>query len=371
MDAAPINLYTPKYEVELWDINGVFTADVSDIITGNLNYDMPLNDVEGLSFTIDLVQFENMCASIGANPRNILEPYRTDVKIKRDGAYIVGTQVVRVQTNFNNKEANKIIVQCTGYLNYFKDRYITAKDWGTNYQNRTYAEIARQLITDTQSQTNGNFGVTLGTDSASAGQVNTRSRYEEYDNQNVKDGIINLTRLENDNFDFEFTPNKVFNIFARKGSDMYNVELVYPQNIQSIQVTRDASTLANKIIGLGSGIGEERLEDIEIDATSALTYRVRERPELFNSVSTPSVLEANTLGKLAQYKDIYEVPAVTVTPNEFDLNTIKTGDAIVLRVTGSTFVDDLYGLYRITNINVSVTQVGEESVKIDVVKWGV
>ena len=44
MDATPINLYTPTYEVELWDINGVFVADVSDIITGNLNFDMPLKD---------------------------------------------------------------------------------------------------------------------------------------------------------------------------------------------------------------------------------------------------------------------------------------------------------------------------------------
>lgn len=356
------SLYIPEYTVELWDINNVFVMDVSDIIATQLKMEMKLNDIESVEFTLDLKQFEDRCASVGANPRSILEPYRTDVKIRRDGTYICGSQVVNVTVGFNNAETNKITVRCTGYLNYFKDRYITG-----NYENMTYAQIARQLITDTQAQTNGDFGVTLGVDLASANQDNTRVR--NYDVQNVKDGILNLVKLENDNFDFEFTADKVFNIYERIGTDRPEIELVYPQNIVSMTVQRDASTLANKIIGLGSGIGEERLQSEAIGSDSATAYRIRERTELFNSVINQSVLDANTFGKLLEYQYIYEVPALKIESNQLDVGLVKVGDAVNIRVDGSTFIDNVNGMYRITKMTVTVSNIGDESVSLEVQYW--
>lgn len=498
----PIYLDTPEYIVELWDINGVFVADVTALVATSLRITMPLNDVDEVSFSLDLVQFEELCESINVRPLNILEPYRTDVKIRRNGQYLVGAHVVDTKVNFNSESTNKIEIACTGYLNHLKDRYLTA-----NYSNMTYAQIARQLITDTQasynlitnsnfyegirgwqyidagyvlwSSTEGrtsagslfasvstgavgyggarwqhalqagltytlsfwvkpvtgsgsvyiavsgntamattpvtntagwtfvthtwthaanssnvdikmtnntnfflddvklsdnvdstavrNFGITLGTDTASPSQAATRVR--NYDLQNVKDGIINLTKLENDKFDFSFDANKVFKTYARKGSDKPDIELVYPQNIKTINTSRSAQTLANKIFALGSGIGDERIETSVLDLPSATSYRVRETTELFNSVINMPVLAENAIGVLEQKQGLYETIEVTVNNNVLDLDLIEVGDAIYIRIDKSTYVDYVNGLYRITQISIDVSQEFDENITLELEKW--
>ena len=352
----------PEYTVELWDINGVYVADVSNIISGDLKIQAKLNDAEDVEFSLDLVQFESLCESINETPRNILEPYRTDVRIRRNGQYILGSQVVQASVNFNNQSPNSLQVKCTGYLNYFKDRYVTK-----NYTSSKYALMAWDLISTTQTGTNRSFGVTLGGDTASTGQSSGRVR--SYDLQEVKDGIINLTRLENDNFDFYFTADKKIYLTPRMGSNKPEVELAYPQNIASMSVTRDASTLANRIILLGSGIGDERLESIKDDSASALIYKVREMTTTNNDVIEPATLDAKAAGMRDFYKNLYSRPSLDLEPNELDLNNIWLGDAIKVRVDGSTFIDDINGLYRIYEINIGYSQDGEESISLGVEAW--
>lgn len=497
----PIILDTVEYTVEVWDINNVFVADISRLIATSLRINRKLNDVDEIEFSIDLVQFEKLCESIGTRPLNIIEPYRTDIKIRRNDQYIVGAHVVRTNVNFNSIETNKLEVQCTGYLNHFKDRVITK-----SYQQRTYAEIARDLITSTQAaynyvkdpiflngitgwynsaggyilwdntvghdglgalyasvstgpnsfggaawqmpitqgvaytvkfwyramvaggtvyvstkdgetigstainstdwtyyettftattnesevriRTTGStdffldeasvtdnvdapirrdFGVTLGADYASASQQSDRIR--SYDLQNIKDAIINLTKLENDNFDFEFDANKVFTIYPRLGADKPHIELVYPQNITTMSVTRDAQTLYNKVFGLGAGIGDERLEVALLDEDSSLTYRVREKTELYNSVEQLNTLTTNTYGALIEQKDMYDNVTVNVSNNTLDLNDVSLGDAIYLRVDNSTYVDYINGMFRIVEVSINVSLEMVESVTLTLKRW--
>lgn len=355
-------LYIPEYIVELWDINDVYVADISEILTSSLKIDLLLNDVGTCEFTIDMVKFLEKCERIGATPRNILDPYRTDVKVRRNGSYIGAFQVIQIQGNFNNDSANTIEVKATSYLNLFKNRFLSV-----SYENMTYAGIARQLILDTQAQANGDYGVTLDIDLASIHQLSTRVR--NYDLQNVKDAIINLTKLENDNFDFEFTYDKKFNVYNRIGSDKPQIELAYPQNINSLSVLRDASTLANKIYGIGSGIGEERIETTAIDTLSALTYRVRERVELFNSVENITTLEENTFGVLQRYSSMYERPVIKFNTDNLDLDEITIGDAITIMVNNNALFDSINGLYRILQISLDVTIDLEENMSLSVVEW--
>lgn len=498
----PIPLNTPEYIVEVWDINGVYIADISHLIATSLRINMQLNDVDEINFTLDLVQFEKLCESIGARPLNVIEPYRTDIKIRRNNEYIVGAHVVEVNVNFNSSETNKLIVKCTGYLNHFKDRVVT-----DSYINKTYAEIAREIIMDSQAPynyikntqfldgilkwqrssdasyviwdslvgheapgalfcnvtqsgnttggarytvalragveytatywlraaiTGGNtyidpgtggsegstaitdtdwneyivtwtqasnatyidfktsgttdfwldevsltddidnatrrdFGVTLGTDTASPVQQNDRVR--NYDLQNVKDGILNLTKLENDNFDFGFDANKVFSTYERKGSDKHNIELVYPQNITSLATSRSAQTLYNKIYTVGAGIGDERIQTDILDEDSGLIYRVRESVQVYNDVSVVATLDAHGYGFLERSKNLYDKIAVVVSNNTLDLNDIETGDAVYVRVDGSSYVDWVDGMYRITGINLDVSIDIEENVSLELEKW--
>lgn len=498
----PIELDTVEYIVEVWDINDVFVADISHLITTSLRINRRINDVDSITFSIDLVQFERLCESIGTRPLNIIEPYRTDIKIRRNGEYLVGAHVVRTNVNFNSQETNKLEVQCTGYLNHFKDRIITK-----SYEGMTYAEIARSLVYDTQNYynhavnssfydgitgwinsdagyilwdkivghnkagslfssvstgpntyggarwqmsvyqgfeykvsfwyratisggtiyvansnaaplygqttilstawtyfettfvaaTNGtsidikttgstdfwidevsitdnmdapirrSFGVTLGTDFASSSQQSNRIR--NYDIQNIKDAIINLTKLENDNFDFSFDANKVFTVYSRLGSDKPQVELVYPQNITSLTTTRDAQTLYNKIYGIGSGIGDERLQVQLLDLDSSLTYRVREKAELYNSVERMDTLRTNTYGALIEQKDMYDDVSITVSNNTLDLNDVTIGDAIYIRIDNSTYVDYINGMFRILEMTIDVSPEMQETVSMVMGRW--
>lgn len=487
-------LNIPNYTVELWNINNVYVMDISDIITSSLRINLKLNDVEQLDFGIDLIQYEKKCASINLNPRNVMNPYQTEVKIRRNDVYMLGTQVVQTQVNFNNESQPTLQVRCTGYLNLFKDRYITAQ-YGTNF---TYSEIAKAIIMDSQkgsnliknwgfegnlngwffstagarnadsqsgkwsvsitaasgdrvarydtdrvysgtsyyfecwikkattgdtvslnlggtattysitstastawqkvtttftapagvtslriisnnnfyldnvvlrdpldNPTNYNFSITLGDDFATSTQSSGRER--DYDTQNVKDALINLTKLENDNFDFKITHDKKLNLYQRIGSNKPETELVYPQNINSMTIIRDASTLANKVIGMGSGIGDERIEASSFDLDSSAAFRVRERVDIYNDISTLSVLQANVRGQVSIYKDIYTVPSLALVDANIDPTEVIVGDSIYIRVDDSTYVDDINGLYRIIEMNIEIDKDSREKISLGVI----
>lgn len=357
---------TPDYAIELWDIDGIFIADVSNMVVGGFSYTAKRNDIEALTFKLDLIQYQKLLATINAVAQNVLEPYVTDVKVKRNGTYLFGTQVVEVSYGFDSVDA-VVEVKCDGYLNYFKDRYISAVNFPGNYNNKTYAQMAWNLINDTQAQTNGDFGVTLGADTASAGQSAARTRQEDYDNQEVKDGIINLTKLDDDNFDFYFTHDKKLYLTPRQGSDKPHIIFTYPDTIADMTVRRDASTIANKIIGIGSGMGEERLISTASDSTSQITYKVRERVETFNSVSQQSTLNQNTSGRLAIFKDMYVVPEISTHDNTLDLNELWIGDSITVRLDNS--ITTINGLYRIEELSVKIDVNFAESVKLKLEQW--
>lgn len=346
---------TPDYAIELWDINGQMVADVSRL-SSNRKYSLKLNDIETINFDIDLDQFQKLCADIGSHPRTVLSPARTEVKIKRNGSYVVAGQVVGVVGSLEEND-KKLSIRADGYLNYFLQRYIKK-----NYAGVDRSQIAWDAINTTQTQTNGSFGITQGT------LATTMNSDREADYDEIKDLIIDYTwhagASSTANYDFEFTPNKVFNTYTRKGSDKPEIRLIYPYNVVSLTNEVNGSTVANKIIGLGAGIGDERSESIKSDATSQANYRVREKKSLFNSVSTQTVLDNNTNGVLNIYNQVLEIPEVKVIPDILDLNTLQTGDSVHLKIEGNSYFDTIDGLYRINEISVSLDENNSEDVSL-------
>ncbi len=134
------------YTVEIWDWKTMtYVADISNILTGGLNVTWKLNDVETINFDIDLIQFENRCKDMGVTPDQVLTPYVHDIRVRRNGEYIVGGQVVEANISISNNTNPTIQVRCTGFLNLFKDRYLTIPLGG--YKT---AEMAKNLINYSQ-----------------------------------------------------------------------------------------------------------------------------------------------------------------------------------------------------------------------------
>lgn len=344
-----------KYDIELWSRTGVFLADISRYVK-NFSYSMQRNEAEQLQLSIDLDAYEAYCASIGTNPTSILGPYQTDIKVKRNGEYLFGTHVGQISVEMGETYST-ISVRAFGYLNLLIDRYVTktypqADNWDAT-------QIAWDLIATTQAQTNGSLGMTQGT------TTSVYNRERTYVRQNVKDAIVNLTKLVNGNFDFEFTHDRQFNVYQSIGSDKsVDLQFIYPGNIRKIVVPRDGLSLYNKIYGIGSGFGDEALTSTQGDNDSQLNYGVHEKISLWNSVIIQDTLDQNTAGDLDLRKGLLEIPQMMVSGEDFDLNDIGIGDKVTARIEEHPFLATVTGVYRVERIDVDVDENDAEDISI-------
>jgi len=348
-----------KYELELW-INGVLVADITKLATDR-NYTIKRNDSEELNFSLDVKAFEAHCANAGRDPEATLVPYVTDVRMKRNGAYLFGTQVVDLNYTFDQAGA-KMAVKCTGFLDLFRDRYITKE-----YTADEATLIARDMLEETQFFY-GDFGVVDGPDQYVTGVNRDRS----YVDQNIKDALMNLTDLIDGKFDFAFTYDRKFNLYEMQGTYRPNMRLTYPYNIKSISTPKTALNLYNYTIGLGSGFGEETLRseggDAQ-DADSRLNYGTRMRIVSFNSIADPDTLDQNTAAENARTKDLLILPKLTVSGEFLDLNTVWVGDRIPVEVQGHTSLA-LNDVYRIEQIGVTIDENDTEDIALTVDNYG-
>ena len=348
-----------KYEIELW-INNVFVADISKLAQSRA-YTIKRNDSEELQFTLDVIAFEQHCESAGRDPEATLVPYVTDVRVKRNGAYLFGTQVVDINYTFNEGGAS-MVVKCNGFLDLFRDRYITK-----SYTATESTEIARDMLDETQTVF-GEFYVINGADQYNTGELRDRN----YIDQNIKDALVNLTDLIDGKFDFAFTHDRQFNTYAMQGTYRPNLKLTYPYNIKSITTPKTALNLYNYTIGLGSGFGEETVRSEggdSQDVVSRVNYGTRMRIVSFNSVEDQTVLDQNTAAENAKTKDLLVLPKLTVSGEFLDLNTVWVGDRIPVEIQGHPSLP-LSDIYRIEQITCTLDENDAETIDLTVDNYG-
>ena len=290
------------YGIELWSQTGTLIADISRLCS-NIRYSMTRNDVETLQFDLDLFTFEAYCKNnLGStDPKFLLQPYATDLKVKRAGTYLFGCQVVSLSFNLTgdaNSTASSnasgmsqypVTVSCSGYLNYFKDRYVTK-----TYTSVERVAIACDLITTTQATTNGSFGVTIASGQYSTAKTDAARTYTQ---DQVKLKLQELANASDYPFDFSFTWDKQFKTYAKIGAVRGDIAFIYGgplSNVQSFSMDRSASSLYNTVYGLGSGFGDAQLLSAQSDAASQANYYRREMLSQYPSVLEQATLDTNT-----------------------------------------------------------------------------
>lgn len=345
-----------KYEIELW-INGVMVADISRLATSR-SYTIKRNDSEEIQFTLDVKAFEDHCVAAGRDPEATLVPYVTDVRVKRNGKYLFGTQVVDINYTLNEGGAS-MVVKATGFLDLFASRLITK-----SYSAEEATEIARDMLDETQA-VYGDYGVVNGPEQFNTGVDRDRN----YIDQNIKDALLNLTDLIDGNFDFAFTYDRKFNTYEMQGTYRPNLKLTYPYNIKSISTPKTALNLYNYTIGLGSGFGEETVRSEVSDIDSRLNYGTRMRQVTFNSVEDQTVLDQNTAAENAKTKDLLILPKLTVTGDFLDLNTVWVGDRIPVEIQGHPSLP-LNDIYRIEQLSVTLDENDAEDIGLTVDNYG-
>lgn len=495
-----------SYSVELWSWSqNKIVFDLSPYIVGNLEMTWTLNDIEEVTFEVDIAQLEQDWIASGYSVNELLRPYSYDIKIRRDSTYIMGCNLVQVNYKVTNNPPVLAEIRGTGFLNIFKDQYILDVAWG----GYTYSEIARKIVALCQESDNmikngtfdidtsywltidgtlsqitssvmsgsgAGYGIGInpntwmqigtqlknnpgtrvhvdfwvrpmssstkyvyiecrdylthdanqrymngytdlvynswyhvifdarldyedcwftimvgsntsgvapqfiiddikcfsiedrgGTTSTeinnhkievnidTATSTQSKTRQANYELQNAKDAIMNLTSQSEDNFDFEFTYDRKFNVYSRKGSDKLDLGATYPGNIKSMNISRDASNLANKMIVIGSGIGDERLQVELPNNVSRRAYGTRESVVTKNNVSLQSTLISETVGELYDRKNPILLPSVVVEDGSLNPSNIQTGDSILVSAKGSGVLNSINDYYRIQKIKTTVT----------------
>lgn len=357
------------YEFEFFDITGTAVADFSRLMS-NKRYSIELNAPETLTFSMDLKNFEQECARIGENPQTVLGEYQTDVKVKRrnptSGAmeYLMGTQVVHVGID-GGAQSETLSVTCSGYLDLFKDRYIT-KSYSRASDDS--AHIARDMLLTTQAQPLGDVGVTAGN-----AYLTGTKRDQNYFRDNVKTQLVALAESEYGPFDFAFSAAREFFIYEKIGSRRDDLVFTWGTggNIARYQIDRMGSHLHNRIIGLASGFGEDGLVIVKDDVLSQARYGLREKIVQFNSVTNLVTLEENTTSVLARTSVPLAIPLLTMRSDAFALAFPSIGDRVRVDLSAHPYLAAINGIYRIIKLDVSIDENDFEHVTVYFDDWGV
>lgn len=348
-----------KFSVELANPAGQVFAD----LTGRApqrSISWSRNEAEDIAWNLDLNDFENLASRLNVAPQSLLIPYQTEVRIKRGSTYLAGGQLAYYKPKLTASGAT-IELKATGFLNMFKDRYTAAE---SIYTAEDASAIAWAEIDTSQSETNGDFGVTQG-DLATVGNHD-----RTYRRTNLKDLIQAFGNLQNGSFDHKFSYDKVFSTYARLGSDKEGLLFEYPGNIIELEVPNDATSLANRITVLGSGFGEEaQVQTVVNDTDSQAQYKIREKIIQSSNVQEEQTLEDQGQAEAAARSTTNEIPILTLDGNvsPFVISDYEVGDRIPVKISNHELLSHINGMYRIEKIDFQVDEEDNETVKLYVV----
>jgi hypothetical protein len=319
--------------------------------------DNPIGEVTNwfdLKFSRRLNDFGECTFSFSADdelmiPLIALRRYQTKI-YRNDSLVWAGEQVVNSGSLKANSD-NKSVITSYEYLEQLASRYTGAY---RRFSSTDAGTIAWTLIDESQSLTNGDFGITQGTIET------TKNRDRTYENKNILDAIKDLSAVI-DGFDFELTPDKVFNVYSQKGIDRSTTTVFdYGTNILDVLVTENFGNPYNSSIVIGEDNRVERT-----DSTAASIYKLRQ--SLINASGVTEDTTLNDKGDSNNRK--YKGPLLKVSFGQIpgtspSFGSLSLGDIVRIRVDRGIY--NVSNNFRIYGYNVAVSQQNQESVSYTV-----
>lgn len=345
-----------KYSVELRSPAGLLLADLSGRASSRTITKIR-NDADQIAWSLDLNEYERFCALNHVDPTTLIVNGQTEVRIRRRGTYIAGGKI-----NYKNTsvDANKqtLDIKASGFLQLFNDRFTDAMRVFTATEATT---IAWTAIAESQAKPNGDFGITQGL-LATVGPHD-----ETYQWTNIKTLLQDLTNLQTNPFDMEFTAEKVFNTYASIGSNRPDIIFEYPNNILSFQLPEDGTALGNEIIAFGSGNGADAGVTVIVDDLGAQeTVQLRQMTITTNGTddSQGGVTDAAN-AQLAASALPFEIPQIVVSGDVAPFITdYGIGDRVRVKLGGYGMSRHINGLYRIERFDLTVDDLDHEEVNL-------
>lgn len=339
----------------------IYTYITADILTGTVIEEVPLRSVKWAKELNGPGSFEGTIdADHPKAVRNVVSPGARFIYVLRNGVPVWGG-IIWVVRN----KGGVLEIQAQGIWSYFRRRRIR---WDATFTATDQFTIAQSLMNTAATQP-GAISVTVP--ATTSGVVRDRSFFA-LERKQLGEAVEQLAAVEN-GFDFEivtslsgatFTNDVVFH-YPRQGRRLSAVWDV------SVHVTLDewevdASAAANSISGLGSGDGDAALVLDAADPAKLTEYPLLEDTASFKDVVERSTLEAHTRAELTRRSSPTALPGLTLLPTaETTVGSFVVGDEVNLR--GTRGWSELDGWYRIVGYEVSVSDEGDEKIRVTIV----
>lgn len=318
-----------------------------------------LNKAGEAMFTINVHELNDIAIRINETPKSLLGAGRHRLNCYRNGVLWFSGQIVKAKLTTNSLDT-VVEVTTLGWLWLLGFRYIS-KGVDTELVGDGTA-LAQYAVDTVQAELYGDFGIIEGSTPASPTVTTT------VNTQNVLEFIEDIGNADN-GFDFEVTPDKVFNKFyPAKGSDLSNdIVLRYPSNvIEQIEEFYDATDLANSVTAIGAGSGLAGVTATRDNFDSQIAFVKREK-----IVSVKNLDNATVVGDIAQQtlnETAYIAPLYRISffgnQTAVDLNSFDTGD--LLKVESRQVGAEIDQALRVFQIDVTISDTDLENVALTV-----
>ncbi len=321
-----------NYEIQIKDLDG----NVKGVFTNftGLEFSHTLNREGYCKFTVSL--------SDDKVDGNMIQVGKREVYVYREGTRVWGGIMTMVDGSLTPNQDN-MTVYAKGFMEYFKARYT---DDSRIFSATDAGAIAWTLIDESQTLTNGDFGITEGTIETSV----NRDRTYEY--KNIYDAIVQLSEVQN-GFDFEITAAKEFNVYyPQRGDDLSDSQIFkWGKNIKEVKrFLHDFSEPVNEVTVLGTGLATAT----RTASQSKTDYNLRQLIYPYKDVEGVSFLEAKgdeILNRFARPNREYEI--VQIPESYPTYGVVQMGDWVRIEVAYGNYLE-IADVVRINQMIINV-----------------
>ena len=342
---------------EVYDANNTLLAELTGKFkTRRISHLRNSYDVITLGFDLD--EIYRYCRLVNTDIETLFAVGKNLIKMRKNGVVLGVGEISLVSPSVQN-DGRTLSITANGWFYKFDFRYSPGS---VTYTGQDAGQVAWDLINATQSTLRGDLGITQGIIQPSF-MVN-----ELYEYKKISDAIVTLSEA-NDGFDFEITPDKVFNVWYPKiGRRRTDISLTYPGNILEIPFERDGTKIVNRVIEQGAGSGSNSITVIVEDIASQNQFGIRELINIRNDLNDVDALTADAQGLLSVQKNFIDMPQVVLDGgNTPQYGSYQLGDEIQL-VCEYVPLKPFSDWYRIDQINVDIDENDYEQVTLTLVR---
>lgn len=315
------------YTIQIRDGNDNPIGEFDDFM--ELKFGKRLNNYGSCNFTVPISEMK----------LDSLVALRTfSIWIYREGILIWSGEMAMRDGNLDNQGGGDVTIYGFDWLELFRKRFTASE---VTYSGVDAGELAWELIDTSQSQPNGDFGITLGTIEP------TVNRDRTYNNQNIYEAIVNLSNLIS-GFDFQITNSKIFNVESTIGVDRTDsVVLEYGHNIIKCRVTEDYTDPTNRAIVLGQAEAFDELQRVERDdAVSQGIIKLRESVLSEMDISEIETFEEKGDALLRKNASPLMKLDIDILQNTPSIADFGLGDTIRLKIIRAPYnIDESYRVF--------------------------